>query len=192
MEKEYVNVCEHLGWTLYEDEGGWTELSKRSPAGEDFYFSFNTEDFVEEVNKFTAGFDVNEHVEYQILSRRKRGVPSNIRELLKDTEAINKMLRELAVALTDAEGKANNKISVQEPLREWTLGDDLCVSDSLLDGITFDDLITAVQCSCRNITPTGVMRELDEMLDTRKQDMMFLLEKNINIIMDEARKRRGE
>ena len=76
------------------------------------------------------------------------------------------------------------------PEREWKLGEDLVTSDSLLDGLTFDDLILAVHCNCRAITPESVRKELREMLESRKEDMMFLLEKNMDAIMAEARKGR--
>lgn len=76
------------------------------------------------------------------------------------------------------------------PEREWKLGEDLVTSDSLLDGLTFDDLILAVHHNSRVITPEAVRKELREMLDGRKQDMMFLLEKNMDAIMAEARKGR--
>lgn len=100
MKKEYIDACENLGWTVYEDEDSWVELSRRSPAGEVFYFSVNTEDFVEEINEYAASFDVDEHVEQWIPSRGKKGVPSSIRELLEDAEAIKKMLKELSAKLT--------------------------------------------------------------------------------------------
>ena len=77
------------------------------------------------------------------------------------------------------------------PEREWKLGEDLVTSDSLLDGLTFDDLILAVHCNCRVITPAAVRSELKEILESRKQDMMFLLEKNMDAIMAEARKGRA-
>ncbi len=76
------------------------------------------------------------------------------------------------------------------PDREWRLGEDLLTGDSLLDGLTFDDLILAVHCNSRSITPEAVRSELKEMLESRKQDMMFLLEKNMDVIMAEARKGR--
>lgn len=76
------------------------------------------------------------------------------------------------------------------PEREWRLGEDLVTSDNLLDGLTFDDLILAVHCNCPVINRTAVYRELSEMLASRKQDMMYLLEKNIDTIMAEARKGR--
>lgn len=75
--------------------------------------------------------------------------------------------------------------------REWTLGKDLVTSDSLMDGLTFDDLILAVHCNCRTIDRVAVQVELNRILTTRRQDMMFLLEKNMDVIMAEARKGRA-
>jgi len=63
--------------------------------------------------------------------------------------------------------------------RQWKLGEDLSTCDSLLDGLTFDDLILAVHCNCRVITKAAVYA-----------DMVELLERNIDIIMAEARKGR--
>ena len=76
------------------------------------------------------------------------------------------------------------------PERQWKLGKDLSTCDSLLDGLTFDDLILAVHCNCRSITPAAVRSELKEMLASRKQDLEFLLERNMEEIMAEARKGR--
>ena len=75
--------------------------------------------------------------------------------------------------------------------REWTLSKDLVTSDSLLDGLTFDDLILAVHCNCQTINRAAVQMELNRILTTRRQDMMFLLEKNMDTIMAEARKGRA-
>lgn len=36
-------------------------------------------------------------------------------------------------------------------MKEWTLGDDLCRQDNLLDQITFNDIITAVKCNCDKV-----------------------------------------
>lgn len=74
--------------------------------------------------------------------------------------------------------------------RKWRLGEDLVTSDNLLDGVAFDDLILAVHCNCRVITPEAVRAELEEILESRKQDMMFLLENNMDAIMAEAGKGR--
>lgn len=74
--------------------------------------------------------------------------------------------------------------------RKWRLGDDLITSDSLLDGITFDDVILQVHCDCRSITPQAVLREINDLVKQRLDDMRELLTRNIDIIMDEAGKGR--
>lgn len=76
--------------------------------------------------------------------------------------------------------------------RNWKLGDDLATSDSLLDGITFDDLILAVHCNCRRITPDAVKRELKDMMESRMEDLNYLLEHNMSEIIAEAENGRGE
>ena len=74
--------------------------------------------------------------------------------------------------------------------RNWLLGDDLAACDNLLDGITFDDIITQVHCNCRNITPDAIRKEVDDLLKLRIADMRELLERNIDTIMTEAGKGR--
>ena len=72
----------------------------------------------------------------------------------------------------------------------WKLGEDLITSDNLLDSITFDDLILAIHCNCREITPTAVMREFKEIMASRMQDTEFLLEQNMDEIIREVNKGR--
>ena len=74
--------------------------------------------------------------------------------------------------------------------REWKLGVDLSTHDNMLDGLTFDDLILAVHCNCRKVTPEAVRKELKEMMEGRLQDMDFLLEKNMDAIIAAAVKGR--
>lgn len=74
--------------------------------------------------------------------------------------------------------------------RNWVLGDDLRTSDNLMDGIRFDDIILQVHCNCRSITPEAVIREVNDLVSQRLDDMHELLVRNINIIMAEARKGR--
>ena len=76
------------------------------------------------------------------------------------------------------------------PERKYELGVDLVPSDSLLDGLTFADLILAVHCNCREVTRAAVHAELSRMLASRKQDMNFLLEKNMDAIIAAAKKGR--
>lgn len=73
---------------------------------------------------------------------------------------------------------------------KWKLGVDLSTQDSLLDGLTFDDLILAVHCNCRTVTPAGVRKQLRGIMDGRLQDMNFLLENNMEAIMTAAMKGR--
>ena len=75
--------------------------------------------------------------------------------------------------------------------RAWKLGDDLNTSDNLLDGITFDDLILAVHHNCREITPGAVRGELAQYIEMRFYDMKVLLERNMDEIIEEAKKGRG-
>lgn len=69
--------------------------------------------------------------------------------------------------------------------REWKLGKDLYPEDNILDGITFDDLILAAH-QCRLVTPETVRVELNHILSQRRQDMLFLLEKNMDVIIQKA------
>lgn len=74
--------------------------------------------------------------------------------------------------------------------RAWKLGDDLGRTDSILDGVTFDDLILAVHHNCQQITPAAVEREMQQILEQRLEDANYLVEKNIQEIIEEAMKGR--
>lgn len=74
--------------------------------------------------------------------------------------------------------------------RNWRLGDDLHPSDNLLDSVTFDDLILAVRCSCPTINRAAVYQKLAEILSQRDEDMYFLVKRNMDKILEEARKGR--
>lgn len=75
--------------------------------------------------------------------------------------------------------------------KKWTLGEDLVPSDYLLDSVTFDDIILAVHCNCRIITPEAVRKELKHILEIRSMDMNALLENSMEAIIAEAKKGRG-
>ena len=74
--------------------------------------------------------------------------------------------------------------------RNWRLGEDLHTSDNLLDAVTFDELILTVHCNCPVLNPEAVKKSLNEILSIRLQDMAYLLERNIDVIIAEARKGR--
>lgn len=67
----------------------------------------------------------------------------------------------------------------------WRLGDDLITSDNLLDGITFDDVILALHTEPK-VNAASARRVLKEILEIQLQDMNFLFEKNLDIILSKA------
>lgn len=69
---------------------------------------------------------------------------------------------------------------------KWRLGEDMVTSDNILDGVTFDDLILAVHCNCKLVSMAAVYSTLAEILSQRKQDMMYLVEKNMDVIIQKA------
>lgn len=74
--------------------------------------------------------------------------------------------------------------------RQWKLGEDLNENDNLLDGITFEELITTVRCNCREIDDKAVYREFRRIMEIREQDMYSLLAKNMGAIIAAAKKGR--
>lgn len=96
--EKLIDICEELDWSVHIYDGD-AELEKYSPAGEDFIFTVPTANFVKEVEEYANDFDADEHAEMWVESRGTRGVPSSIRELINDAEAIQEMLDELAEAL---------------------------------------------------------------------------------------------
>lgn len=105
IDGKYLDVLEKHNWAVCGYTGdGRVELEKFSPAGEDFIICVEVGNLPAEVREYSAGFDIDEHIEMWIEARRNgtRGVPS-IRELVKDAEDIYKMLQELATALSRAE-----------------------------------------------------------------------------------------
>lgn len=75
--------------------------------------------------------------------------------------------------------------------RNWRLGDDMIPSDNILDPLTFDDLILAAKHT-RDVTPEAVRKNLRDMLEGRLEDMWFLVERNMDLIMQAALKGRGK
>lgn len=110
MTKKQREIVKAMGWQLYpckigpKSEKGW-EIRKSSPAGEYFSFAVEDKDFDEKVREYAAEFDPDEHIEmwvnakYNLNSSRAETIPS-IRELVNDADAIDKMLQDLASALS--------------------------------------------------------------------------------------------
>lgn len=105
LDQKYIDVLEKNDWSVSSYTGdGRVELEKYSPAGEDFFVCLDVENFPKAVREYAADFDIDDHIEMWIEARRNgvSGIPST-RELVKDAEAIDAMLKELAEALFTAE-----------------------------------------------------------------------------------------
>jgi hypothetical protein len=75
--------------------------------------------------------------------------------------------------------------------KQWRLGVDLHELDSLLNGITFDDVLTAVICNEPIIDEKSVRKVIHEIREVCMIEMNELLKKNISRIVAAAKKRRA-
>lgn len=104
MTDKQREVIENLDWKISpcnfaDGKAGW-ELSKYSPAGEDFVISVEDDDLAHNVYEAYMDFDTDEHIEMWVEAKHNgiNGVPS-IRELCDDADAIDEMLKTLSDAL---------------------------------------------------------------------------------------------
>lgn len=65
----------------------------------------------------------------------------------------------------------------------WKLGEDLIPSDTILDPVTFDDLILALKCNCECITPGAVIIQATAIINQRLEDWKYLIENNMDEII---------
>ena len=97
MNEKIREVCLNLGWDIMEyDE--MIELQMFSPAGEDFSFSVDKSNFIEDVIAYSESFDGQEQAAFWIATRyrdNQAGIPS-IRELGEDADEIQAELTMLA------------------------------------------------------------------------------------------------
>ena len=68
-------------------------------------------------------------------------------------------------------------------MADWKLGKDMIPSDTILDPVTFDDLILALKCNCEHITPDAVIVQATEIVNQRLEDWKYLTENNIDEII---------
>ena len=68
-------------------------------------------------------------------------------------------------------------------MANWKLGKDMLTSDTILDPVTFDDLILALKCEYAYIGETAVRAQMKEILDQRLEDVNYLIENNIDEII---------
>lgn len=115
LNPKYRDICESLDWTIREYDDGTVEVCQASPAGEDFFFTANVKNFPQEVERYADDFDPDDHIAMWIEARKNgvAGVPTT-RELVHDAEAIQKMLKELAEALT-----ADSKSTIGEQIAAY-------------------------------------------------------------------------
>lgn len=93
-----------------------------------------------------------------------------------------------SIALTNAMNEYGNNICVMRgntSRPKWKLGRDLITSDTILDSVTFDNLIHRLKFSYRkeHINEYLVRREMQDILDRQFKDMEFLLENNMKEII---------
>lgn len=74
--------------------------------------------------------------------------------------------------------------------RQWKLSEDMHKSDTILDPITFEQVIDALHCGEQTLDRKAILRVAKEMLDSRLEDFYFLLINNENEIIAEAAKGR--
>lgn len=96
----------------------------------------------------------------------------------------NLMFKQLEVELKEKENH-----TPQAGERQWRLHEDLITSDNMLDGFTFDDVILALH-TCSTIDKPTAVQVVRDIISQRLQDLEFLFDKNIDIIMAEAKKGR--
>lgn len=75
--------------------------------------------------------------------------------------------------------------------RQWKLGEDMHPSDCILDPITFEQIIIALHCNEKVIDEHTVLKVVREAMDSRVQDLHYLVTNNMQEIIAEAKKGRG-
>ena len=107
LNKKIAAVLEEQGYTVLsiEKQRGQhiAELETDSPAGEDVivdvWFDGTNKGFISAFYQYAIDFDADEHAEMWVDSRGKNGVPSSIRALIDDADAIEQHLMETAAKL---------------------------------------------------------------------------------------------
>ena len=92
--------------TQYDEETFSVELEWYSPAGEDYilaiYYDGTDENFVGEYDMAACNFDPDEHAAIIVDCRGENGVPSSIRALIDDADAIQDKLLSMIKPLYSA------------------------------------------------------------------------------------------
>lgn len=104
LNAELEEILGDHGWSIYYCDDNLVEIENHSPAGEDLVIDLNVNHFVSELQNYYEDFDVEEQVAMWLNAKRsgRSGIPY-VRTLVDDAEAIEKMLEELAIAVTQYE-----------------------------------------------------------------------------------------
>lgn len=60
----------------------------------------------------------------------------------------------------------------------WALGEGMATDESILDSVTFDQLIFDLKCSCDHVTEADVIAQAKEILDQRIETYWDLIKSN--------------
>ena len=116
--EELQKYIEGKGWVIsdcsFNEDIDW-EISKHSPAGEDFCFNIQcsnaVEDAINAIAEYTNSFDEEEHIKMWLnakdIDNNRLNVPS-ITELVEDAKNIKQMLTELSEGL-ESEPELDNE-----------------------------------------------------------------------------------
>ena len=103
LKKKYIDILEKNDFNIssYTDDGR-VEIEFYSPAGEDFIFCVNVNDFSDSVTEYVNNFDPDEHTEMWVHAKYngQTGIPT-IRELIHDADVIEQKLFDLSIALKE-------------------------------------------------------------------------------------------
>jgi len=60
------------------------------------------------------------------------------------------------------------------------------IYDNILDDITFDELITTIQCNELKVTEAVIKRVFNELLESKIHDAKYMLNSNIDFILKQC------
>lgn len=121
-------VIEDLGWTIRSVIGYATEvcieIENYSPAGEDLHeeiYVYKDDTLAEAARRWADDFDVDYHAHFFAMMLGKQGVPEHMETLVTDAKEIQQMMKDLALALAEAEAEDYGEIKTYRVPLVWQL-----------------------------------------------------------------------
>lgn len=113
---------------------------------------------------------------------------SNYMSKSLNLDEVERLGSDYGAALTAAMYEYGSNICVMKgntPRPEWKLGKDLTTSDTIIDPVTFGDLIHRLKYYYRHgrLNEYFVRREMQDIFDRQFKDVEFLLKNNMNEII---------